>query len=261
MVPDTIHPMQKHLLLTICSWERIMSKVLAAHQPNFMPYLGFFDKMKKADIFVIRDEVQFTASDYHHRNRIRINSNDNHNNPQFKWLTVPVEDLRDYILHISIKRDAQIGKLSWQERFLHDIKSNYQGTPHFEEVFSELQKIFDNSDEKVLSLNMKIINFLKKAFDIKTEIIMASELGLKPLTYQKSDASEELVNICKKLNADTYLSGNGARVYLNEEPFKKAGIKVEYQNFHHPVYKQRFPGFIPNLASIDALFCMDKKWN
>ena len=66
-----------------------MEKIVSAHQPNFLPYLGFFDKMDKSDVFVIRDEVQFAERDYHHRNRIRINGPRN-NEPQCKWIRVPV---------------------------------------------------------------------------------------------------------------------------------------------------------------------------
>lgn len=226
-----------------------------------MPYLGFFDKMKKSDIFVIRDEVQFTDSDYHHRNRIRINGNDNFNNPQLRWITVPVENLRDYILHIPIKRNTQIKNIPWNHRILHEIYCNYRGTPNFQDIFGELEKIFDNSDEKLLSLNMKIIEMMREKFNINTEIVFASSLGLKSSHYNKSDASQDLINICKKLGADTYLSGSGGRTYLNQELFKQEGIKLEFQDFHHPVYKQRFPGFVANLAALDALFCINKNEN
>jgi hypothetical protein len=238
-----------------------MSKILAAHQPNFMPYLGFFDKMKKVDIFVIRDEVQFTDSDYHHRNRIRVNGNDNYNNPKFKWLTVPVENQKEYIKDISIKKDTIIKKVPWNKRFIREIKINYRGTPFFEEFYPELEGILDNSDYKLLNLNIKIINFLKEAFGIKTEIVMASDLRLKPLKYQESDATTDLINICKKLDADVYVSGSGGKKYLKEELFGDEGIKLEFQEFHHPEYKQRFPGFIPNLAAIDILFCRGVEWN
>ena len=87
--------------------------IVSAHQPNFLPYLGFFDKMKNSDIFVIRDEVLFIEKDYHQRNRIRINGNDNLNNPQFKWLKVPVINVNNYILHIPIKKDFKEKKTLW----------------------------------------------------------------------------------------------------------------------------------------------------
>jgi hypothetical protein len=85
---------------------------------------------------------------------------------------------------------------------------------------------------------------------------MASSLGLKPEHYEKSNASEDLVAICKALGADVYLSGSGGRGYLDLEPFKREGIEVRFQDYQHPVYEQAFPGFLPNMSAIDALFCL-----
>lgn len=233
-----------------------MSRVLAAHQPNFMPYLGFFDKMKKADVFVIRDEVQFVKRDFHHRNRIRINSNDNINNPMHKWLSVPVEKSKDYILNIPIKKETRINGLEWNKQMLRDIKLNYYKTPFFDDYFSDLKSILNNSDDKLVNLNIRIINFLKKVFGINSKVVMASDLKLSNFDSEKSDASLKLAELCKELNADVYLSGSGGRNYLNLDVFKKQGIKVEFQDFVHPEYKQKFPGFVSNLAAIDALFCV-----
>jgi hypothetical protein len=233
-----------------------MSKVLSAHQPNFIPYLGFFDKMKRSDVFVIRDEVLFVKKEFHNRNMIRINSNDNVNSPQSKWISVPVNDQNDYIKHVQIKKNVMQNNQPWNVQLLHNIEANYKSSPFFNEFFPEIKTIFSNSEDALLSLNMKIITFLKRAFDVDTEIIMASELGLKPAHYSKSDATDDLINICKKLNADIYLSGAGGRNYLDAAKFEKAGIKLEFQDYKHPVYTQNFPGFLPYMSSFDALFCI-----
>jgi hypothetical protein len=237
-----------------------MSKIIvSAHQPNFLPYLGFFDKMNKSDIFVIRDEVLFTDSDYHHRNRIRINGNDNINNPQFKWLTVPVIKINDHILHVKLKKDAMIKNKIWKDILLHDIEANYKNSPYFNEFFPKIREVFNDEHESLLSLNMKIINLLKELFGVNSKIVFASDLNLKPVYYEKSNASEDLAKICKSLNADVYLSGPGGKGYLDLEKFDEYGIDVEFQEFVHPVYKQNFSGFLPNMASIDALFCIGNK--
>lgn len=232
--------------------------VVGLHQPNFFPYLGFFDKLKRSDIFVIRGEVLFIERDFHNRNKIRVNSDNNLNNPQFKWIKVPVIDTIDYIMHVPIEKEAMRKKMAWNEKILYDIKTFYEGSDHFSEFFIEIKNILNNSDEKLISLNMKTINFLKNVFGITTRIIMASELGLKPIHYEKSDASEDIVNICKKLNANIYLSGDGAKNYLNLEPFQREGIKVVFQEYEHPVYRQRFQGFLPYMSAIDALLCLGK---
>lgn len=229
--------------------------ILSAHQPNFLPYLGFFNKMKQSDIFIIRDEVLYIKKEYHNRNRIRINSHDNIKSPKSKWISVPVEDPNDFIKYAKIKKEARIKNKLWNKILLNEIKSSYQNASYFKSFFPELEKIFYNSDDKLLALNMKITNFLKSAFNIKTKIILASELKLKPEYYEKSSASEDLAKICEKLNADIYLSGAGGKTYLNLEPFEKRGIEVKFQDYKHPIYRQHLPGFLPYMSSIDALFC------
>lgn len=238
-----------------------MYEVISCHQPNFLPYLGFFEKMEKSDLFVIRDEVLFTDSDFHHRNKIRINSNNNFQNPMLKWIGVPVDKLKDYIKNIPIKNTSMIKKRPWNEWILHEISVNYNSTRFFKDFFPELEKIFDNSDTKLINLNMKLINFLKESFGISTKIIMASDLKLRPEKYSdslNSDPSEDLINICKKLGAESYLSGTGAKSYLNLNTFEKEGIGVRFQEYRHPIYQQSFPGFITHLSAIDALFCTGK---
>jgi len=250
--------MQRHLQLIMFLLEKMKSKffIVSAHQPNFMPYLGFFDKMQKSDIFVIRDEVLFVKKEFHNRNKIRINSHDNLSSPKCKWLNVPVTNYNDYILHVLIKKDAEHKNKLWHENILHELKTNYKHTSYFDDFFPKLEEIFKNSNGSLISLNMKIINFLKESFKIKTKIIFASELGLKPINYQKSDASEDLANICKALNANTYLSGAAGKNYLSEKPFIKENIKLEFHDYHHPIYKQNYPEFLSNMSAIDALFCI-----
>src|SRR3989344_1271390 len=232
--------------------------VISCHQPNFLPYLGFFDKMVQSDILVIRDEVLFVKKEFHNRNRIRINSNDNINSPQSKWISVPVSDLNDNIIHVKIKRDFKIKEVFWNEILLKELKTHYQRTRYFEDYFPELEEIFDNSHESLISLNMRIINFIARAFNIRTKIILASNLNLKPKNFEKSDASQDLANICKALNGNVYFSGEGGKVYLNKIPFERENIEVEFQEYKHPVYKQNYPGFKPYMAAIDALFCVGK---
>lgn len=230
------------------------SIVVSAHQPNFIPYLGFFDKMQKSNIFVIRDEVLYVKKEFHNRNRIRINSN-KPDKPQSKWINVPVKDPKDYILHATINKNCKLKSLPWEERILRDIKVNYEKAPYFKKFFPKIEKIFDDNYDDLLSLNMKIIKFLSEFFKIKTKIVMASDLDLKPKNYEKSDASRDLAKICEVLNADVYLSGSGGKGYLDLEPFNKNKIKVDFQEYEHPVYSQVFPGFLPYMSAIDALFC------
>ena len=228
-----------------------MGRVMSAHQPNFIPYLGFFDKMQQSDIFIIRDEVQFVERDWHHRNSIRMQGTDEKGMPQSKWLTLPVHKEIKEIRDILIKNHVKLKNTPWNKYLLRQIKAGYEGADFFKGYFPQLQDIFLSDNNKLLELNMKIINFLRRAFDIRTEVAYASDLIKE---HEKISASGDLARLCKLVGADTYLSGAGGKSYLNLKLFEKAGVKVIFQDFKHPVYKQRYPGFLPNMAAIDALF-------
>lgn len=215
--------------------------VVAIHQPNFHPYLGFFDKMKQADIFVIYDDAQFNKDDFQHRNRIRIYHG-------WKYLTVPVEKKHIPIRDIRIRNELMTKGIAWQEAHSKEIRDNYKGAPYYAPYEDHLEAIYTGKYDKLIDLNMDIINFLKDAFSIKTKIIFTSELGFT------SGSTERLVDVTEALGGDVYLSGPSGRNYLDVSLFEGSGIRVRFQDFKHPVYKQRYEGFIPNLSAIDVLF-------
>ena len=215
--------------------------IIAIHQPNYLPYLGFFDKMKQSDIFVMYDDAQFNKEDFQHRNKIRIYHG-------WKYLTVPVEKKRIPIRDIRIRNEFMIKGITWQEVHLKTIRDNYNDTPYYTPHECQLGTVYTDKYDKLIDLNMNIIYFLTDAFDIKTKIIFASELGFT------SRSTERLVDITDALGGDVYLSGPAGRDYLDVLPFESRGINVEFQNFKHPVYKQHYDEFIPNMSAIDALF-------
>lgn len=231
---------------------------MAGHQPNFLPYLGFFDKMVNCDVFVIRDEVQFVERDWHHRNKIRIDGKDENGNLQGKWLTVPVEKEPKYLKDIVIKNDVKQKNVPWNVFMLREIKNRYDTTPFFRDYFPALESIFMQKKEKLIDFNMEIINFLKNCFNINTELVYASQLK----GFEKTgEASLDLARLTKIVGAGIYLSGPGGVNYMNKDTFSQEGIDLRFQDFQHPVYPQRYHGFVPNLASIDALFNVGNIFN
>jgi hypothetical protein len=222
--------------------------IIAVHQPNYLPYLGFFDKMMKSDIFVIYDDAQFSKEDFHHRNKIRICQG-------WKWLTVPVYKKRIPISEILIKNELKTWKgANWNDTHFKDIRDNYKNTPFYKCYESEIEKIYNMRFNKLADLNISIILFLKKAFDIETKIEYSSDLVKSEKVNSKSRSSEKLLEIVEATGGNVYLSGPKGRNYLNYSLFKKKEIKIEFQDFKHPLYKQYYEGFEPNMAAIDALF-------
>ena len=219
--------------------------IITIHQPNYLPYLGFFDKMKQSDIFVIYDDAQFNKEDFQHRNRIRIYHG-------WKYLTVPVEKKHIPIRKVRIRNELTVKGTIWQESHLKEIRDNYNATLYYALYEDRLEAIYTDKYDKLIDLNMSLINFLKNAFNIKTKIIFASELGFT------SQSTERLVDITEALGGDVYLSGPAGRNYLEVSLFENRGISVKFQDFVHPIYKQRYDGFIPNMSAIDALFNVGK---
>jgi hypothetical protein len=215
--------------------------IIGTHQPNYLPYLGFFDKMKRSDIFVIYDDAQFNKEDFQHRNKIRIFHG-------WKWLTVPVEKKPIPINKIKIRNELTLKGIKWSDVHFRDIVDNYKDAPCYHTYESELAAIYRDKYYKLIDLNIALIHFLKNALEINTKLIFSSELGFT------SKSTERLVEMVEALCGDVYLSGPMGRDYLNLTLFEKRGIKVEFQDFKHPVYKQRYEGFIPDMSAIDALF-------
>lgn len=218
--------------------------IISAHQPNYLPYLGFFDKMEKSDIFIIHDDVEFNRRDFQHRNKIRIYEG-------WKWLTVPISKREQVkINEVLINNEKKKNGPRWSENHILQIHANYKSTPFYESYKDDINKIYKNRYTYLYELNMELIKSLIKFFDINIELVYASNFGLKTTSTQK------LVEMVKELNGTTYLSGIGGYNYLDTSLF--GNIEVEFQKFEHPVYPQRYNGFEPNMSALDALFNVGK---
>lgn len=229
--------------------------IVGIHQPNYLPYLGFFDKMRKSDIFIIYDDAQFNKHDFQRRNRIRVVKG-------WKWLTIPVikellpitdinilNELPEYTpRQLKILKELPGNTPYWSKVHFKEIHANYAKTEYFPVYEDGLKNIYAKHYEKLIDLNMSIIDFLRKAFDINTKIVFSSEFELK------SSSSQKILDIVKAVGGDVYLSGSMGHNYLDVSLFEKDGIDVIYQDFKEIVYKQRYEDFVPNLAAIDALF-------
>lgn len=222
--------------------------IVTCHQPNYLPHLGFFHKMKQADVFVIYDTVQFSDGFYVHRNRVRTNTGST-------WLTIPVERHMAPINTIKIKNDALISRVPWNEHHWRVISHSYEKTPYFEKYKNEFAPLYARQFEKLSDFNVEIIKTLAHIAGITTRLVRLSELNVV-----SDDASERLALATKAAGGDTYLAGpsGGTKYEMHEEEFTKRGIKVAHQEFHHPEYPQlhsRYDKkFEKNLAAIDALF-------
>lgn len=217
--------------------------ILSAHQPQYIPWLGYFDKIDKSDCFVFLDQVQYKVREYQNRNRI-------HTKDGWMWLSVPVISKglgRQKICEVKLDPGPD-----WQRRHARSLKVWYGRAKFFKDHFKFFENVYTGRWEKLIDLNIHIIRYLLEELKIDTPLYFESEIGT---SFQGTD---RIIEICKQLKAGIYLSGIGGKDYLEEEKFLEAGIKLEYQNFVHPRYRQQYTqgnnSFLAYMSAIDLLF-------
>jgi hypothetical protein len=213
--------------------------IVTIHQPEHLPWLGFFDKMRQADVFVLLDTTQFAKDDFQNRNRIRAGDAP-------AWLTVPVYSRGASQQLISDVRVCN--EQNWRGRCSGLLRAHYRRAPYWAAHESFLEGIYATTWTHLAKLNVALIGYLAEQLGIRTRLVLASDLGV----WERGGTSTNLT-ICRRLGATAYLSGEHGREYLDEEAFAEHGIAVRYQAFHHPVYAQLGPGFVPRLSVIDLL--------
>jgi hypothetical protein len=212
---------------------------VAIHQPEAFPWLGFFDKLARADVLVLLDSVQFRKNYFQNRNRIRTADG-------WVWITVPVLTAGRASQDIAaVEINATV---DWRAKIRRAVTLHYGRARHFAALRGPLFEILERPWERLAELNLAVIAWLAEALGIRRRMVRASELGAA------GARSELLVDLCGRLGATEYISGISGRTYLDESLFVKAGIAVRYQEFHHPVYPQCYEPFVPCMSALDLLF-------
>ncbi len=211
--------------------------IVAIHQPQYLPWIGYFDKIDCADVFVLLDNVQYKKNEWQNRNRIKTSQG-------WQWITVPV--LYKYPEKIN---EVKINNtVDWRKKHLNALTYNYSKAPFFEKHRRFLEKTFSTNWEFLVEINTHVIQYLINALGIDKKIVLASSLRLR------EGPTDRLVNICKHVQADTYLSGKDGAKYMNLDTFAQAKIKVIFQDFRHPTYQQLYEPFEPLMSIVDLLF-------
>ncbi len=216
--------------------------IVSIHQPEYLPWLGFFNKLTYSDVFVILDDVQFEKGSFQNRNKIRTPNG-------WNWLTIPI--LHKFPEEI---KDVKINGTDWKETHMKALWMNYKNAPYFNEYFFILKEAYSRDWESLADLNIYLIKRLAEILDIEISIIKSSSMSI-----EKNNKNEHLIDICKFLGADTYLCGQGGKTYINEELFNKNRIKILFYDYKHPIYHQRFYGFVPYMSVVDLLFNLGKE--
>jgi hypothetical protein len=221
--------------------------VLSIHQPQYMPWIGYFHKIASSDIFVFLDDVQFKKNEWQHRNRVRSSQG-------WQWLSVP----NHYRFPQLINEVKVFEGNKWKKDHLNSIKSCYGRANYFDNYIDIIEKFYNNSWETMGDLCMDSVKMLLGILGIGTKIEVSSNYDISGVS------SIRLKNICEHFNSAVYLSGIGGRDYLDESIFRDVNIEVIYQDFICPSYDQYWSDmstFIHSLSVLDLIFnCGDKSY-
>jgi hypothetical protein len=220
--------------------------IVSIHQPGYFPWLGWLDKVRKSDLFILMDEVQLSDSAYQNRNIFLTQDG------QEKYLTIPIRKkgykekmLKD--LELSDHED-------WQAKHRQFLHANYRKHPYYQEVMDVVGGLYEARYTYLGEVLYDSVRMSLEMFGIETKVLLQSGLD-----YDRNLRKNDLVlALVQAVKADHYLSGQGAKAYMVLEDYDRAGIRLSFQEFTHPVYEQfqqrdGMP-FKPGLSCLDVLF-------
>ena len=207
-------------------------------QPGYLPWLGFFDQLRRADVFVYYDDFQYDKHGWRNRNRIKTQSGP-------LWLTVPVRHGDAGFPRIL---DVEIdGRTPWARKHVSSVRQAYARAPFLARYLPALEEVLQRKWERLVDLDMACVDLMAGWFGLRTRIERSSALGIQ------GERSERLAAICARFGATRYVSGDAAAEYLDVGVFERAGIAVEWQRYEHPTYPQLHGAFIPYMSALDLL--------
>ncbi len=218
-----------------------MGKICAIHQPNFFPWLGYFDKISQADVFVFLDDVAYPKSgsslgSWCNRNKLNIGG-------EARWVGCPiyrvsgVQRIKDVVID---------DRKPWRRKLLKTLELNYRKAKNYQDVIPFFEPLILYETEKLAEFNVNAVKKITEYLGFK------SEFAFQSLLQVDGAANSLLVNITKKVEADIYLCGGGAGSYQDDAYFELNNIKVQFQNFSVPPYDLN-DSHLMNLSIIDYL--------
>ncbi len=215
-----------------------MNNNIVISQPMFLPWIGMFEQLKLADIFVHYDDVQFPQGSSF-INRVQLKTKDG-----IKWLTVPIDKKNSGKL---INETLISYNENWKDKHLSIIKQSFYKTKYEEDILSLIEKIYSKNFETISKLNIYAFELLADYFSFSKEFILSSSLNTN------TSSSQKILDIVKRLNGKNYITGHGAKNYLDHELFEKNNINIMYMDYSHIEYPQKYGTFTPYVSILDLI--------
>lgn len=215
--------------------------VAAIHQPNFFPWLGYFQKIARSSVFILLDDVQFPKTGGTWLNRVRIARSG-----KAVWLTAPIDRAYSGLRRVL---DMSFADGAWRERLRSSLRDAYSGTAFFAPTMDLIEPLLMNPEDAIADYNFGLVESLSSALGLgSAKLVRSSRLGIE------STSTQRLIDLTRAAGCEVYLSGGGAQGYQDVALFESSGIRFELQSFAHPEYEQHGGGaFVPGLSIIDAL--------
>lgn len=214
--------------------------VVAIHQPHFLPWLGYLNKVARADAFVLLDTVQYRKNYFQNRARIATPAGE-------QWLTLPVS--APFGARI---RDVTIADGRWRRRVTATLRQGYARAPHFDLHWPALAAAIEAPGESLADVDARLLAVLLEATGLaERPVHLASSLPPAP-----EEPSERLAALCASIGGSVYLAGRSGHAYLSLEPFAARGIAVEFQalDVERTAFRRADGSRSVGLSSVDALF-------
>ena len=219
-----------------------MSKTVAIHQPNFFPWLGYFDKIARSDVFIFLDHVQYPKTGGSWSNRVKLLLGE-----EARWMTAPVE--RDFHGVRAINEMAFKNDTPWRSNLLKSLVANYVKAPFFRETRELIEPLLLSPENNIAKYNGAAVIAIAKCLELPIEkILWSSDMGVD------KQGNEMLIALTRAAGGGAYMCGGGAQGYQDDDAFAAAGVNLIYQDFRHPVYPQvGCKDLVSGLSVIDAL--------
>jgi hypothetical protein len=213
--------------------------ILSAHQPAYLPWLGYFHKIALADVFVVLDAVQFEKNSYINRNKVKTANGE-------AWLTIPVEMKGHLSRTIADVRMQTAGQ--WKKKHWNTLLMNYKKASYFNRYADFFAQYYAQEGDSLADFVNASFHFFLNELDIAPSVRKLSELGVA------SHKQELIIDLCKTTGCDEFVFGALGKDYADEETFKNNSIAIVFQEYRHPRYQQLWGEFVPYMSVVDALF-------
>jgi WbqC-like protein family len=216
-------------------------------QPMYFPWVGMFEQIRLCDVYIHYDDVQFSKGSFTNRVQIKTNSSTG-----FNWLTVPLKNIK---LGVDINQVEIDNTRNWQHQHLELLKQAYRNAPYRMEMLDLVTQLFDAQELTISELSKKSLESIVDYFDLAAnkKFQLSSELQIP------GNSSDRVYQLTKYSNGDRYITGHGARKYLDHLLFEDNGIRVEYMDYLKLPYPQQHGDFNPYVSILDLIANVGKE--